>query len=493
MAMLTKAAKGIWTDSRGLTQAAVAGLVGLVLGAACLLISPQWTLLGIIGLIVVVAMLKRAEIGVLGILVYTASFIQEEQWPLVPIGVGSLHLSDLVLLSLLGIIVLRRLLEPDFKLARTPLDGPLLAFWAIAALATFLGVAHGTVETTNALRGIRFISYYLTFFVVTNLVRQERQIRLLRWGFLLIGTISAAAMAGQAVLGNAIPLLKGVRVETLTVQGASYAGVTRIVIPGLSLIIVGFMVVTVTFALNRFRAGNVLGLLQWGLLTMGLILTFLRSYWAVMGAMLLLFFALTGRSERWRLVIAGIAAGLTGAVIVLAVLTNPESTAARFVSGAFDRLFTLTDAATAQEDSLRWRYMENGYALRQIAAQPVFGLGLRARYRPFDPVWERYASDEDAFDSRRHIHNGHLGMLVTTGLAGYLPLMGLSALFIVRGLQRWRSVLDPQLRGMVLAFTLAYLGVVIAAFANSTFMQWYWTPVIGTMMGMNEVIYRRGY
>ncbi len=40
----------------------------------------------------------------------------------------------------------------------------------------------------------------------------------------------------------------------------------------------------------------------------------------------------------------------------------------------------------------------------------------------------------------------------------------------------------------MLGFTLVYLAVLIAAVANSTFMQWRWTPVIGIIMGINEVI-----
>lgn len=37
---------------------------------------------------------------------------------------------------------------------------------------------------------------------------------------------------------------------------------------------------------------------------------------------------------------------------------------------------------------------------------------------------------------------------------------------------------------------LVYLAILIAAVANSTFMQWRWTPLLGMMFGVNEVIYR---
>jgi hypothetical protein len=47
------------------------------------------------------------------------------------------------------------------------------------------------------------------------------------------------------------------------------------------------------------------------------------------------------------------------------------------------------------------------------------------------------------------------------------------------------------MRGVVLGFTLVYLAVLIAAVVNSTFTRWYWTPVIGIIMGINEVILRK--
>jgi hypothetical protein len=36
---------------------------------------------------------------------------------------------------------------------------------------------------------------------------------------------------------------------------------------------------------------------------------------------------------------------------------------------------------------------------------------------------------------------------------------------------------------------LTYLGVIVGSIVNPMFMQWYWTPIIGIMMGTNEVIY----
>ena len=106
-------------------------------------------------------------------------------------------------------------------------------------------------------------------------------------------------------------------------------------------------------------------------------------------------------------------------------------------------------------------------------------------YRPWD---RRIDTPRDVTDFRKHIHNGHLWILLQSGLLGYLSLIWLSVIFLFRGFKYWRNISNAHFRGIVLGFTLAYLAIVIAATVNSTFTQWRWTPVIGLMMGINEVI-----
>ena len=129
--------------------------------------------------------------------------------------------------------------------------------------------------------------------------------------------------------------------------------------------------------------------------------------------------------------------------------------------------------------------IENGYAISTIAANPWIGLGMGFTYRPWD---RRLDILGNPFDFRKFIHNGHLWILLQSGLLGYLAFMWLSLTFLMRGFKYWRSIADHRMRAVVLGFSLVYLAVLIAAVVNSTFMQWRWTPVIGIMMGINAVI-----
>jgi O-antigen ligase len=116
---------------------------------------------------------------------------------------------------------------------------------------------------------------------------------------------------------------------------------------------------------------------------------------------------------------------------------------------------------------------------------------MGARYRPLDFRIDQRNPSRRTFDFRGFIHNGHLWILLQSGLIGYLSLMWLSLAFLIRGFRYWRSIANDRMRGVVLGFTLVYLAVLIAAVANSTFTRFYWTPVIGLIMGINEVILRK--
>lgn len=486
--MLSKKVRQRLSSYNLLSHLAVACGAGLLLGAAALWFSPLWTLVALTGGGFIFATLKRPEIALLGILIATSSIIFENRLPLIPIGiVGSLHIPDLFLLALFGLIILRWLVEPDFKIIRTPLDWPLLAFYAVALLATSIAVFQSSVEFHMARRMIRVVTYYLTFFTVTNLVREDRQLRFLLRGLFLLATIVAVVMIAQFLLGASLPLLPG-RVETLYTQGTGYSGITRILPPGQSIMLVAFIATSVTLVLGKLRPINTLKFLQWGLLGLAVVFTFTRSFWVQASLALFLLACLVKGQDRQRLVGWGLVVLLLAAIVLLPAFDEPESQATSLVRASFERLGTLVSGKTLGESSLQWRYVENEYALPQIASHPLLGLGLGARYRPFDPRIDHRGMK---WDARGYIHNAHLWILMKTGLLGYLCLVWLSLAFLIRGFRHWRLITNSRMRGCVLGFTLTYLGVLIGAVVNPMFVQWSWTPVIGIMMGINEVVLRK--
>jgi hypothetical protein len=457
---------------------------GLLLGITCGVFTGLLVFEITASVFFIYAILKRPEIALLGILISTSSVVFEDQLPLFSAGGISLHIPDFLLVGMLGLIAVRWLVEPGFKILRTPLGWPLLIFYGITLFWTFNAIFHSSVDVETSRRMIRVVTYYMTFFVVTNLVRERRQLNFLLNGLFLLATLVAAVMVVQYVLGRSVTILPG-RVEALNTQGSEFGDVSRILPPGLSIVLVAFVTTFCVLLLEKFKPTAWLSLLQFGLLGTAILFTFLRSYWGTMLiSFSLLVFILRGHDRQklfnWSMLLI-----FSAVVMFFFISSTSGSKVSGLVNASLDRFSTVFSIETyrGQDSSLNWREIENKYALRQIISHPLVGLGLGSRYRPYDS-----RLDQSGNDLRWFIHNGHYWILLDSGLLGYLAFMGLSLAFLMRGFRYWKNVVNYRLKGIVLGFTLIYLTVLIAAVLNSTFTMWYWTPVIGTIMGINEVI-----
>ncbi len=464
----------------GLLDLAAACAAGVLLGAGMLALSPLWVLIGLVGGVGVLIALRRPEIALLGILFMTSS-IFDQDFTSLP-SIKSLRIVDFVYVALLGLIALRWLAEREFRLIVTPLDAPLLAFWGTAMLSTLFAILRSTVAQWAAFDEMRTISYYLTFFVVTNLVRDRRQTRTLVRGFFLLAAGVAVAMLAQFALGKSAIFLAG-RVETLKTQYTVYREITRILPPGQSVLLVAFLALTAIMVLDRPATAHPVRLIAWGLTGAAVLLTFNRSFWfSVALGLGLLAILLTGEDRRqyirWSLAI-GIALVASAAVMVAVA---PETRVSRLITASVYRFVTLADVSAYGEDrSFRDRFPEYEYVIPQVVSQPVLGAGMGANYRPYDS-----RLDWEGHDARRYIHNAHLWLLMKSGLVGYGCLVWLLGAFLARAFKHWPRISDPELRGAVLSFAITTVGVLIAAIVNPILMQSFWTPVIGLMMGLSE-------
>lgn len=488
--MLNQRIKTLLQPDSLLTQLLIGCGVGIALGLAGLRFSPTTVLGGLVAAPLVYATLRRPELALVGILVATSSIVFEDQMPRISFGV-SIHLSDLLLLGLIGMVIVRAAVEPNFTIVKTPIDWPLLLFLFITVVSTLIAVYQSEVEAELARRSIRVLSYYLTFFAVTNLIREPKQLKFFLGFILLIAIVVAGAMVLQFILGNSVQLLPG-RVEALVTQDALYDDITRILPPGWSTVMLSFVIVLCIFVLERSQPLKWFFLAILVLLGLGMVLTFLRSYWATLIAVCSLLVYLFQGQDRVRFLSGLLAISFIGAIAMLVISIDPESRAARLVTASADRLGTLGESETfeGQDDSLNWRVIENGYAYLAIAENPIIGLGMGTPYRPLDSRLDYRTADGTTTDGRSFIHNGHLRILLQSGFLGYLFLMWVSSLYLTRGFKYWRGLTDDRMKAVVLGSVLVYVAIIIAAYANSTFMQWRWTPLLGIMFGVNEVIYR---
>lgn len=406
---------------------------------------------------------------------------------MLPLGVN-LELPDALLIGALAYIGLRRALTPNARLVRTPVDLPILAFTGVTLFATLLAVVRSSVSIYDAIDATRTFSYYLTFFVVTNLITERRQLEFLLQGILVIATLVALAMVGQYVSGGAVNLLQ----SSDAGDDITFGSVVRIDPPGFSLVLLALLTGSCILICERFKPVVLLRFLQCALLGMAFVLTYFRSYWTAVILVLPLGAYLVRGPDRRRLLgwLSLILVPTT--LLLLIVVTVPDLPISHLLKGSWDRLSTVGSSGTftGSDPNYDYRRIENGYAFAAIREQPLLGRGLGASFRPLDPRLD-WRDEKGLHDLSNHLHNAHLGVVVQSGVVGYACLVWLSVVVLRRGLAGWRSVPNDRMRAVVLGFTLVYLTLLIAAGANSLFMLSYWTPVIGIIIGVNEAILRK--
>ena len=462
----------------------LAVLTGFLMGLSMILVSPVLVLAGLIAIFLLFLLLKLPELGILSLIALTSTFFSSDANLGFSIGFGHIYLTDILLITLLMWTCIRSLVDPRFKLISTPVNIPLLAFVFLAFLSTFIAILQSALTLQQSLGEIRNIANYLLFFGVINLIRNEKQIRILTNGLLILATLVPMVMIVQYILGSSVHLLPG-RVEVLSTEGTSYSDVTRIIPPGYSLVFVAFIFLSVMLPYGEYKSHRAWLVLPWLLTGIGVLLTFKRHFWVAAILIFLLIIYLSKKAELKRIIGWGVFALVISAIGFFFVVSMAGSKGSDLLGSSTARLASLLDVGTYQDpnSSLRWRDFEYKYALPQIVAHPLLGMGLGARYRPFIPH-----RDNAVYDGRGFIHNGHVWIMLKTGLLGYAAMFWLIITFVVRGLRSWRKLLTPYARTAVLGFTLAYIGMLIGTIVEPMLIEWRWTALLAVIMGLNEAV-----
>lgn len=461
----------------------VACSVGLLLAVATLWFPPLWVLGGVLGIPFLIAIAYRPELGLLAIVLVTGGLIDFERLPLLSMGPISFHITDVILLYLLVLVLTKALVVPSFKVVRTPLDVPLMCFYFAVLLSATVTITQSSLDINFVLRRVRTLTYYLGFFCVTNLIRDRRQLMVLIKGLFAIAILASLAVLIQVL----IPSLHLVRSETgpLMTAGREFEGVFRTYIPADRLVYSMLLVSVCSLTLGGRWPPRTLEFTGAGILSIGLFLSFQRNYWLTMLSMLALLGMLlpwSGRSRLLRWAFVGVLA-----IALLMSLPGLD----RYGIAALDRLGRgMLPETLVRDPSTQMRMMETHYAIQSIAQHPLFGIGLGNFYRPRiegDEYW--YPADPN-IGLRWYNHNAYLWVWIDMGLIGLIPFIWLCARFLVRGFTRWRKIVDPKLRPVVLGFTLAILGQAISNVVAPNFMQNWVLIVFAIIWGINELIFR---
>ncbi|HTP67166.1 MAG TPA: O-antigen ligase family protein [Geobacteraceae bacterium] len=461
-------------------QLAVYITVGVAVAALIFFLPIQYFIVAAAGSFVLAVIASRPEIGVLIITVLVSSIVFEDSMPLIPIGIGSLHIADILLFFMTAAVVCKRLTGRTENFAATPLTLPLLLFYGVVLFSAYISITHHGKNFNDVIRILRYVTYYFLFFIVTNEIDEKRRIVFLVKGMLLIGGVVAATMVAQAMIGDSVQLMPG-RIEAAETFGEEY-GALRILPPGQTLLFISFitaMCITV-FRLGRsavFSGMSALVILLGG----AIVLTYNRSYWVaiMLTTGFLMFLAGAEQRKRLTVLVATVAVG-AGLLTAFCIYSGTGSKTMEAVSERFDSIFA--GKTLAESSSLDDRAIENGYAVSQITSHPVLGIGLGNDYRP-----ERAGLDDKL---TYYVHNVYLWIMADTGLLGFLLFAWFYLLFLIRAARNWRRIQDNFLKSVVFGFMLSGVAMLPMAMVIPVFMEWFSIVAIATMMGLTDTIIR---
>ena len=378
--------------------------------------------------------------------------------------------------------------KPNISVNHTPLDFPLLAFYCVAVFSTVLAIVNGTVTFNQSLGELRVVNLYLTFFLVTNMINDEKHLRRLLNGLFVLSILVALMMIAQYFLGDITQILPG-HVPRFYIRPIQVIQGNSVFSPGQSLVLVALITIPVLLIFDKdpSKSKLIFRFLLLFIVGLAVIVTFNRNFWVAVAIAMFLVVFLISISEKIRF--ANLVVWLVVIVIMttLLVLSLAGDQTQSFINGVATRFDTLLNPDTLGESSLAYRAVETEYAIPQIAAHPLIGLGLGAAYRPQD---NRIDFGVLGYDKLAYIHNGHLWMILKTGIIGYLFFIWFLFLFLQRSLKYWRQIPDPFQRAIVLGFAVSVIGILPAIIVNPIFAELYWTPLLGIMIGINEVIFR---
>ena len=407
----------------------------------------------ILGLIVLVMILRRIEVGYAALVAVIC---------LLPFGALPVDFAfkptflDVVLIALFGVWLLERSAGRLGGFVNTPLTLPVLAFVAMA-LATFVaGLGHAPLTQTIARHFAEIILSILLFFLVTDSVRDVQRLTLIT-RFLIVGGALAALIAIVLYLlpaQTSMDLLSRLSIfnypegpgvlryildDPTLPQRATGTAIDPNALGGL-LIMMLTLSAPQLFAVKPVLRRSVI-VIALALMALALLLSFSRGSFVGAGLALLVLGIL--RYRKLLLI-------MVAALVLVLVLPQTQG----YVTHFFDGLQVLNDSSNA-DLSTQMRVGEYTDALTLIQRYPIFGVG--------------FAGTPD-IDTYLQVANLYLMMAGEMGLVGVATfLIVMATLFITGWRARRGTMRQPALEPIWWGFHIALLGALLGGIFDHYF------------------------
>jgi O-antigen ligase len=435
--------------------------IGILLGASLLKFGPFLTLAGTFIPVAVYLLFKFPEIVVLALLVLTSGLLPNSYNLSFNLGVGHFQLSDLILISLLGITGIRLLVEREFWLRLAVIGGMLTA------------VVEHKIPFSYTTYEARILLYYSIFFAVVNLIRTDQQVHRLVYGIFSIGTLVAMLIVAQIALGFSIPIILPTYLRGDMLARAYH--------PGLIAVSMTMMALLSMLAFQKPRPTLIwIWLVLLVLVTTNIVSLGRNIFISTTLSLVVLVFLLDEAQRRIWFQNLLIVAVLIMCVFGLLQIMNPSSIILAYPKALVERFTHLaTTDPTSPDETLFWRLNETRFAWEKIVTSPIVGIGFSLNYRP-----DFFKADT----LQNYIHNGYLWVWLKTGLIGLIPFLWFLLAFLVRGLRGWIKVRDEILRATTLGFTLVVFAMMLSNFVGPQLVSGFNLAFLAAGMGIVEAV-----
>jgi O-antigen ligase len=317
-------------------------------------------------------------------------------------------------------------------LRTTPINKFILIYIFIGIVASLLGAQQGYVNITRSFFYIlKYIEYFLLFFLVANNIRDIKQLKIFVF-FLLLTCFIVSAYAWKLHMTGIVRVA-----APFDLKGGAEANT----LAGYLLFMMGIIMGLLIYSVSHKQKIFLLALL--GFMIPPFLFTLSRGAWLGLIPMYISLIILTKKSRHLLLI------GLV-IIVILSPILLPQTVKDRitttFVAGevytVFGKQFLFAESAAARIEV--WNYVIKKWYKRPFLGYGVTGIGF---------VDSQYAR-----------------ILGETGLIGFLAFALLMAIIVREGVRNFKLVEDDWARGLTLGFLAGLTGLLFQGFSASNFI-----------------------
>jgi O-antigen ligase len=322
----------------------------------------------------------------------------------------------------------------ELSLARfTPINKPILNYVFVCLIATFLGALRGFVNLNiSVFYLIKYFEYFLLFFMVTNIVRTDEQVKIFVFSILCVAFLISLYACFQHFRG----------VERVTAPFEGKAGEANT--------LAGYLILIISFTLGllmnlRERRLKVLLFISLMVSVPAFLFTLSRSGWIAFVPAFITIIILSRRG-RPALIIAAILVGLAAQQILPKFFYKRIDET--FQTG---KSYELMGKRVKLEDSAGARIVVFNIAVDKLKKEPVFGYGVGSSLRVLDNQYAR--------------------ILIEVGLLGLILFIWLMRSIFINALRNLNKLREDNFsRGLIVGFIAGLVGLLVHSVGAESFI-----------------------